>query len=71
MNGGWHQLLNARKPHWFDASTGRALCGKWLFLGHVNNLKNLHTVKGDCVACARKWQALVDAGEVVMDPKEA
>ena len=62
MNGGWHQLLNARKPHWFDASTGRALCGKWLFLGDVSVLENTNTNPGDCVACARKWRAHVDAG---------
>lgn len=57
---GWAWIGGATKAHYF-ADDGRALCGRWLFLGNpeaLDNNNNNHTSPDNCTACQRKFKAV-------------
>ncbi len=67
MSGGWAWPLNSRKAHWFG-SDGRALCGKWLYLG-ADREDNKHESPDNCIACKRKRAAMEEKdGKAVEAP---
>lgn len=47
---GWGFPANSRKAHWFVA--GRALCGKWFYLGHTETGND--TSPDNCKACLKR-----------------
>ena len=47
---GWARPSNARKFHYYVG--GRSLCGKWFFLGEVDEDAGEPTAS-DCKACAK------------------
>jgi hypothetical protein len=51
-NEGWCYIPNARKWHYI-MSTGRSLCGRWLWSGKGYEQGNNNSVD-NCAACRRK-----------------
>lgn len=53
---GWVQMPNARKSHYIRE--GRALCGRWLFLGKIwgDDQLSKNQLPDDCVGCWKKLE---------------
>lgn len=52
MKKGWGWPANSRKAHYFI--DGRAICGKWLFFGAVEDRN--HGSPDNCAACKKRLE---------------
>jgi hypothetical protein len=52
MKKGWGWPGLSKKAHYFV--DGRALCGKWLFFGPIEDVTSTAKGPDDCAACHKK-----------------
>lgn len=55
MKKGWGWPSNSKKAHYFV--NGRALCGKWMFFGTVDDANAGSKGGDDCATCRKKYDA--------------
>jgi hypothetical protein len=48
---GWGFPVNSRKAHYFTSS-GRSLCGRWVFFGALEDSRHDHTE--NCADCRKR-----------------